>query len=512
MKLKDLIFPFTLAVLTTWTVQYFFMPKEKSAVPTAGAEFVAPTTPAAIQPLQLEVDFHDAKVTRLVVVTEVDTPTSTWKFTNDGGSVEYLAFKKLLAGKPGILEAIMPSAQKDRSAFLIALNGLGGTPYYYELVEHKKEADQTIIVYKAETDKAVIRKQFTVPHTGYTMQLSLTIEPKNASNPVQPRILFPAPYIQDTTASDINTAVIFTDRLSLIKKNIAQIEQRGWAYPVLFGAEDRYFACMLINDKQKFVQRGYFKPEGTERLSVILEGPQITEKQTWEFVFFCGPKESQVLNAVDPRLEGLLDYGWLAPISKPLLYILNYVYSYAQNYGLAIIILTFILKLLMVPLALKGESSARKGMELQRRLQYLEARYRHEPDILAREKEELIRKHGASMLGCLPLLLQIPVFIGLNRVLSNALELYKAPFLWIPDLSAKDPYYILPILVGIGMIVQTAYTNVGGARQRLTNVLLAVIITGVTSSLSAGLTLFIAVSTWLGIAQSHIQKAFKINA
>lgn len=508
MKLKDLIFPFSLAILTTWTIQYFFMPKEKSQVVNPGAEFVAPTTPESVQPLRLDIDFSSAKPERPKQVTQVDTLHSNWIFTNDGAMVEYLAFKKLLAGKPGILETITPAAQKERGGFLLALDGLGATPYYYNLVEHKTDQDKTILAYKSETSAAIVTKQFVIPNTGYTIHVIITIEPKD-NKTVQPRLMFPAPFIQDITAQDINAGVIFTDRLSLVKKTVNQVENRGWGHPVLFGAEDRYFAFIMLKDKQNFTQRAYFKPEGAEKLLAILEGPSIKEKKTWEFDFFIGPKESEVIATVDPRLEGLLDYGWLAPISKPLLYILNYVYSYAQNYGLAIIILTFLLKLLMVPLALKGESSARKSMELQRRLQYLEARYRHEPDILAREKEELIRKHGASMLGCLPLLLQIPIFIGLNRVLSNALELYKAPFLWISDLSAKDPYYILPILVGLGMILQTAYTNVGGARQRLTNILLAVVIAGITSSLSAGLTLFIAVSTWLGILQSHIQKMFK---
>lgn len=113
-----------------------------------------------------------------------------------------------------------------------------------------------------------------------------------------------------------------------------------------------------------------------------------------------------------------------------------------------------------------------------------------------------------GLLGCLPLLLQVPIFIGLQRVLTNAIELYKAPFLWIPDLSARDPYYILPALVGVGMAVQMAQT--GDARQRVANILIAIVVAAVTANLSAGLTLFICVSTFLGLAQTALQKAFKL--
>ena len=106
--------------------------------------------------------------------------------------------------------------------------------------------------------------------------------------------------------------------------------------------------------------------------------------------------------------------------------------------------------------------------------------------MLAREKAEFARKHGIpGLLGCLPLLLQIPVFIGLQRVLAHAIELYRVPFLWIPDLSMPDPYYILPALVGLGMMIQTSQG--GDPRQRVANILIAIVIAAVTANLSQGL-------------------------
>ena len=217
----------------------------------------------------------------------------------------------------------------------------------------------------------------------------------------------------------------------------------------------------------------------------------------------------KALSLVDSRLEGVLDYGWFAPFSKLLLYLLNFFYGLLKSYGLAIIAVTLLVRLVMVPFTLKGEQSQRKHQEAQKKLQYLEQKYKHDPELLAREKAEFARKHGVpGLLGCLPLLLQIPVFIGLQRVLTNAIELYKVPFLWVPDLSARDPYYIFPALVGMGMIAQMAQS--GDPRQRIANILLAIIIAAVTANLSAGLTLFICVSTLLGLAQTALQKAFRL--
>lgn len=147
---------------------------------------------------------------------------------------------------------------------------------------------------------------------------------------------------------------------------------------------------------------------------------------------------------------------------------------------------------------------------MQRKLQYLEQRYKNEPQVLARERAELMRKQGLpGMLGCLPVLLQIPVFFGLQQVLSHAIELYRAPFFgWIHDLSQPDPYYILPALTGVGIAAQTSQG--GDPRQRVANILLAIIFAAITANLSAGLSLFICVSTLLGLAQTYIQKALKL--
>lgn len=506
MNVKDILLPIVFAISSIWLVQYIFGPKDTS-LGKPGSEFVAPTSTATVQPLNLEVDFIDTKQKSEATITKVETPHATWSFSSNGAILENLTYKRIRGGVEQVFNTIASPIEKDRGAFLVALNGIDSTPYYYTFKGEEKHEGATMLTYQAETSKAIITKLFVVFHDSYRLNLVVTLEPKT-QEALQPRIFFPAPVLSFSDRADELSAVIYVDRSGLTTKKPAEITGRGWEYPPLFGAQDRYFANVMINDPQTFARRAYFKPQGVDSLQAILEAQEVKEKTTWDISFYCGPKESDAFAAVDNRLESLLDYGWFAPISKPLLYLLKLLYHYVKNYGWAILLLTLLIKLIMLPLTIRGERAAKTSSEVQRKMAYLDQKYKHDPETLNREKAELMKKHGLSMLGCLPLLMQVPVFIGLQRVLGNSLELYKAPFLWIKDLSQADPYYIFPILVGIGMAMQMMQT--GNAKQRMTNGILAIVITAATSTLSAGLTLFIAANSLSGVIFSRIQKALKL--
>lgn len=506
MNFKDLLLPLTLALVATWGVQYFFFSGSKTheAKIATDRRFVAPTSVVVAEPLDFDIDFSDAKPTRPREVTVVHLPYGTVQLVNDGAVIDFMGFKRMLDGKEKLIETITPAVSREKGAFLVALNGLGSTPYYYNLKEKKEEPGLTRIIYTGESAKALITKEFVLHHATYMIDLRVTVEPKGTEN-VRPRIIFPAPVIIDPVAG-ATQAVLFEGN-SLLKRPVKDLTQVGVELPTLFGLEDHYFLHSLIKDPQQFAQRAYFKV-GEEQPQAILQTASVTAKTTWETTFYFGPKEMKALAAVDTKLEGVLDYGWFAPLSKLLLYVLNFFFSLLHNYGLAIIAVTLLVRLIMVPFTLHGEQSRKKHAEAQKKLQYIEQKYKHDPELLAREKAEFAKKHGIpGMLGCLPLLLQIPVFIGLQRVLTNAIELYQAPFLWIPNLAAADPYYILPALVGVGMAVQMS--QAGDPRQRVANIILAIIVAAVTANLSAGLTLFISVSTLLGLLQSYVQKLLK---
>jgi YidC/Oxa1 family membrane protein insertase len=163
-----------------------------------------------------------------------------------------------------------------------------------------------------------------------------------------------------------------------------------------------------------------------------------------------------------------------------------------------------VINLILLPLNLFGSKSFKKYADFQKKLAYLQQRYKNDPDTLARERAELINKNGMpGAAGCLPKLLQLPIFFALSRVLSSAIQLYKAPFLWISDLSATDPYYILPVLIGSSMLF-LAPTN--DPKQRFTMIAMALFFGAFSANLSAGLSLYIFVGVLLGVIQNFFQQ------
>jgi YidC/Oxa1 family membrane protein insertase len=178
--------------------------------------------------------------------------------------------------------------------------------------------------------------------------------------------------------------------------------------------------------------------------------------------------------------------------------ILNWLNDYVHNYGFAIIILTALMRLLLLPFSLRAKRGMKDRVESQRQLQYIQQKYKDDPQAKAKAQAEYMRKHGLGLTGCLPLLIQLPVFLGLSKVLSSSIELYQAPFLWIKDLSAADPYYILPVAVTLGILYR-AFTSKDNA-QRMPLFAMAVVFGAFSATLPAGLVLYIAVGSVLNVA------------
>lgn len=501
MKLQDILVPLSLALLIMVGYNYFFPKETGSTGPVADKQFVAPTSIQVAEPLDLDIDFYDGQAKKEKKTESLNLPYGTLQFSNVGAIIDFIGFKRQLAGKLALLEVLTPSEGNEKGAFLVALDGIGKTPLYYDLVSKKEEDDKTILTYKGSSKAATIVKEFTVHHDSYVIDLALTIEPKES---VRPRILYPAPKL--VVDEQDYTKTVVTSGSYLQKGNVKDLLQVGVELPTVFGLEDTYFADVLFKDPQEFAQRAYFKLEG-KTSQAVLQSKAITESKTWNMSFYVGPKELKELSKVDPRLEGLLSYGWFAPISKLLLRLLNWLYKYLGNYGLAIIVLTLLVRLILMPFTWGQARQQRKQAEISKKLKYIEERYKDDAEELARAKMEFMRKHGLpGLTGFLGLFLQLPIFIGLQRVLSNAIELYKAPFLWIPDLSAPDPWFILPVLFAVSILLTMSQSS--DPKQMLTSGIFAIVAAALISSFSAGLTLYIAVSTLLGLAQTYTQKAF----
>jgi len=228
---------------------------------------------------------------------------------------------------------------------------------------------------------------------------------------------------------------------------------------------------------------------------------------------YLGAKDHATLNSIDPVLTNIIEYGWFTFIARPMFKFLNWLHGYIGNWGWSIVVLTLIIRLILFPLSYKGMLSMNKLKDLAPKMKELQEKYKDDKQKLQMHMMDLYKKNGANpMGGCLPILLQIPVFFAIYRVLLNAIELKGAEWaLWIHDLSLKDPYYILPIMMGILMFLQqkiTPTTFTDPMQEKMMK-FLPLIFTVFLAMFPAGLTLYWTINNFCSIIQQYvINKAF----
>jgi YidC/Oxa1 family membrane protein insertase len=255
--------------------------------------------------------------------------------------------------------------------------------------------------------------------------------------------------------------------------------------------------------------------------------PTIEPGQAWEgtVVVYAGPKEYDRLKALGlqdtinfggfplPRKWGGLPMEWLG---VPILWLLNWTFKHVGNYGVAIILLTVVSKVLFYPLTVKSMRSMKAMQALQPQVNALRSKYQKDPQTLQRETLALYKKHRVNpMGGCLPMVAQVPIFYALYLALSVSVELQGSPFLcfghlfgfdlWICDLAAHDPTYVLPVLMGITMFVQQRLTpTMGDPRQAKMMMFMPIVFTFMFLNLPSGLVLYWTVSNVLQIVQQKL--------
>ena len=281
--------------------------------------------------------------------------------------------------------------------------------------------------------------------------------------------------------------------------------------------ENDYFIAALIRPEAAF-SRG--RAKDVAHVGVVFRAVDVGAGRTWEATadLYVGPKEWVRLRALGVGLEEAQNrnYGrfmWvLFPMwwfCVPLLWLMNFFGTWlpGQNYGVAIILLTVLVKLVFYPLSLKSMRSMKQMQALQPQLNALRSKYKSDPQRFQREQMEMFRKQGVNpMGGCLPMVVQIPIFYALYLTLQYSVELQGAPFmLWITDLSKKDPYYVLPILMGVSMLVQQKMTpTVGDPRQAQIMLIMPVVFTFMFLEFPTGLVLYWLVNNVLSIGQQYL--------
>ncbi|HEY7641160.1 MAG TPA: membrane protein insertase YidC [Steroidobacteraceae bacterium] len=229
--------------------------------------------------------------------------------------------------------------------------------------------------------------------------------------------------------------------------------------------------------------------------------------QTFKEELFVGPKLTEQLEATAPLLVKVTDYGWLAPIAQPLFVLLEWVYKGVRNWGVAIIIVTFLIKLAFYKLTAASGRSAAKMRNVAPRIKAIQERYKDDREQLGRQMMELYKREKINPLaGCLPMLIQVPFFFAFYRVLLESVEMRQAPFFaWINDLSSRDPYFILPILMGSAMFAQFKLQPMPSTDPMQAKVFafMPVIMSVTMAWFPAGLVLYWLTNTLLSIAQQY---------
>ena len=375
------------------------------------------------------------------------------------------------------------------------------------------DAKGTLVFQGQSADGPVVTKSFTFTGAAYPIQMEVSVKAASGA---------PIPAIQITAKADHsipNHDAPFEGFIALIDNKIKREAPDAAAPGLVFSGDVSwagfgytYFFFGLVPDNGA----GHKVEVRQDGAALILgiNGPGATERAT----LFIGPKELDILKAVGKGLERAIDFGYFGFVSIPFLYVLHFFHRFTGSYGLDIILLTVLIKLLMAPLTHKSFASMKQMQKLQPQMEKLKEKYGGDKEKLNKEIMELYRRNGVNPLGgCLPMVLQFPVFIGLYNALSTPIELRHAPFLWINDLSRPDweslpialggwqfGFPVLTILMGASMFIQQWMTpTAGDPNQRKIMLLMPLMFTFMFVSFPAGLTVYWLVNNLLTIAQQY---------
>jgi YidC/Oxa1 family membrane protein insertase len=272
-------------------------------------------------------------------------------------------------------------------------------------------------------------------------------------------------------------------------------------------SEDMYFVAALVPSEESMGAIARVGSEGRVEIGVTsqMQLPPGSAASV-DVGAYVGPKETNSLRAVSSSLVKTIDLGIFSLIARPLLDMLNFFYKYLGNYGLAIIILSALIKIVFIPFSTISHRSMKKMSKLQPQINTLRDKYKKDRDKLNQEIMKLYQENKVNPAsGCLPILVQIPVFFALYRALLGAIELRHAPFIfWITDLSAKDPLYITPIFMGATMVLQQKMTPAtGDPRQAQLMMFMPIVFTALFLSFPSGLVIYWTVNNLLTIGHQY---------
>lgn len=462
-------------------------------------------------------------------IVTVDTPLYVARFSSYGARLVSFRLKRYRTTvEPGspLLELIVPPTNGE-DPFALQLRVPGASePWRDVVVFYQPDKGDLVLdgradtlVFTGQANGMRITKRYGFDPTNYTVRGEILIEdPLTDSGEVG--LSWSRGSETKGARESVFTKVAFLQKRKLVEKQFSELEKGlvvegdlGW-----LAFSGPYFLSALAVDEAE-APRLWLKLRRGEEIEQTVLVPMRARGTKLNVTAYLGPKDIDTLEAAGHQLGRAVDLGWFGFIAVPLLHVMQFSHRFTGNYGFDIILLTLLVKILFIPLTNSSFRSMRELQRLQPEMMRIREKYKDDPQQLNKEIMELYRRHRVNPLGgCLPMLLQLPVFIGLYSALTHAVELRHAPFiLWINDLSAPDrlgsmpiPFVeppgvpVLTLFMGASMFWQTWMTpSTGDPAQRQVMLIMPLLFTFMFMNFPSGLTLYWLLNNLLTIAQQY---------
>ncbi len=519
---KRIILAFVLSFIALYGFRALFMPApSEPTAPRQAQEQPAPKpVPEAAQEPSLKKEgketpvAHIAETIRAETAEELsfDTPLFSATVSNVGGLLKSFRLKQYSDGQGRPLELINQEASTKVGwplALTTSIKEIDEQLRDARFVPHR-QANQLIFEFASNGIYARKTLEFDSESYQFTMQTAVTREGQEIPHAIVWQGSFGDQSIPQDPAK--KNAVYQSDAAFKLVALRSLKDQVSTFTTPRAGVEDQYFLAMFVSAENpvsaKVSKREFPGSDGKPIPTLLLSFAVPDGKPLRVYV---GPKQHDWLSKADPQLSAVLNYGYFEFIAKPLVFCLLWIHSYIGNFGWSIILLTIVLNLILFPLRLKQQVAMLKMQKIQPQMRRLQDQYKKLKATDPRRAEVqsqmmgLYKEHGVNpMGGCLPLILQMPLLFGFYSALAYSIELRRAPWIfWIKDLSQADPYYVIPILMAIAMIVQQKLTptaNVDPAQARMM-MLMPIMMTFLFLSYASGLALYWLTGSVIGVGQ-----------
>jgi YidC/Oxa1 family membrane protein insertase len=493
----------SMAVIIAW--QMFFAPPIKKTPPstetTAAVNAPAPEAAeapesAASEAVPVPMPATDEEPEHVI---EVETPLYSAEFSSRGGTIKKWTLKNYtdsngawvdLLRDGGVYQALAVGWNGDFSASRANFSITGGN------LDLSDEKPTGTLVFETSTGDYSIRRTYTFHHDSYVVDMK-----DEVTGTPNYEITLGGDLIMHRKADRYShvgpVLLVGTDLESIKPKKLKEPKLFPGADTKWIAVEDKYFCAALVPKEPMLDAKVWMQDSSAV---VAFKG----ETGVQEFSLYAGPKQEDDLKLAGGGLENIVNFGFFSVIARPIFWLLKKIYAVIGNYGWAIVILTIVVRGPFIPIVNKGQRSMKRMQEVQPLMAQVKEQYKNDPKRMQAEMMNIYKKHKVNpMGGCLPMLIQIPVFFALYRVLMVAIELRGAPWaFWIHDLSIKDPIYILPLVMGVSMFVQQKMTPTGGdPKQQKIMMFMPVVMTFLFLNFPSGLVLYWLTNNLLSIAQ-----------